>query len=58
MGSIVVDAEASPNVDHMHYSTKLGKLTVDLSSLTNSIDKLSSEQNLGANVKIYKLKIV
>ncbi|KAL0913406.1 hypothetical protein M5K25_016867 [Dendrobium thyrsiflorum] len=49
MGSIIVDAEAAPNVDHMHCSTKLGELTVDLSCLANAISKQGGGRNLGAN---------
>ncbi|KRY03984.1 hypothetical protein T12_11147 [Trichinella patagoniensis] len=39
MGSIIVDAEATANVNHAHTSAEPGELTVDLSCLGDAISK-------------------
>uniref|UniRef100_J3MAZ6 Uncharacterized protein n=1 Tax=Oryza brachyantha TaxID=4533 RepID=J3MAZ6_ORYBR len=55
---VVVNAEASTNVDDTHGGAQAGELAVDLRGLADAIGEQAGGRDLGANVEVQELEAV
>ncbi|KAK9136248.1 hypothetical protein Syun_015578 [Stephania yunnanensis] len=57
-GTIIIDAETAPDVNHPHSGAETDQFAVNLGGLADPVGQQCSGGNLGANVEMQKLKAI